>query len=138
MQEGKVLCVRHNHYNVGVKQITDYWCLPGGGLEAGESLIDGVMREMVEETGVQPKIGNLLYVQQFLYHDREWLEFFFHITNAGDYVQIDLSKTTHGLHEIAEIAFIDPKTSPILPAFLATEQLEERIDAGTTAFFSSL
>jgi ADP-ribose pyrophosphatase YjhB (NUDIX family) len=138
VHEGKLLCARLNHYNAGAKEISDYWCLPGGGLDPGEGLVDGVKREMLEETGIEPKVGNLLYVHQFNHSGREWLEFFFHVTNAEDYLKIDLSKSTHGQHEIAEITFIDPAAHNVLPKLLASERLEERIAAGTTVFFSYL
>ena len=42
-----------------------FWCVPGGGLENGESLVEGLHREMIEETGVKPVIGKLLFVQQY-------------------------------------------------------------------------
>ena len=52
-------------------------------LEMGESLLDGLRREMIEETGVKPEIGKLLFVQQFAdtnssskHGDCEQLEFF--------------------------------------------------------------
>lgn len=106
-----------------------YWNTPGGGLDDGESLQDGVIREMVEETGISPRIGNLLYLQQFTYGNREFLEFFFNVTNVVDYLHVDLSKTTHGSLEIAEITFIDPKASHVLPKFLATEDIPAHIAA---------
>jgi len=119
--------------------MTESWCLPGGGLDEGESLLAGVEREMIEETGVEPKIGELLYVQQFAYNDKDYLEFFFHVTNADDYVNVDLSKTTHGAHEIAEIAFVDPASTNILPKFLMTEPLAEKASKPSpTTLFSFL
>lgn len=39
------------------------WGLPGGGLEPGESPVDGVLREVWEETGQQIVLGPLVQVQ---------------------------------------------------------------------------
>ncbi|HSX30263.1 MAG TPA: NUDIX domain-containing protein [Candidatus Saccharimonadales bacterium] len=126
LHQGKLLCVRLKPYKGSLREAggTDYWCLPGGGLDEGEALIPGLEREMVEEIGVKPRVGNLLYVQQFAYNDKDYLEFFFHVTNSNDYLHIDLSKTTHGAEEIAEIGFIDAAGTKILPKFLMSEPLE--------------
>lgn len=107
----------------------DYWCTPGGGLEPNEPLLDGLRREMIEETGVDPVIGKLLFVQQYEDDEKEYIEFFFHITNTHDYEAIDLAATTHGPVEIENVAFIDPATHNLLPAFLQSVDLEKHIDA---------
>lgn len=125
VHDGKLLCVKLKPYSGALGG--DYWCVPGGGVDPGEPIIDALHREMIEETGVEPQIGNLLYVQQFTRKKdaEEEVEFFFEITNAHDYLAVDLSKTTHGLEEIEEIAFIDPAANTVKPTFLSEESLQE-------------
>lgn len=131
---GKLLCVRLRPYEGKIRaEGGDYWCLPGGGLEDGESLLAGIEREMVEETGIKPVVGGLLFIQQFASGGKEYLEFFFHISNGTDYLHIDLSKTTHGETEIADIDFVDPKAVRLLPTFLASEPLEAIAASGGPA-----
>ena len=96
----------------------DFWSTPGGGLDDGENLIDGLHREMIEETGIAPVIGKLLFVQQFHDGEKEQLEFFFHIENSQDYLEIDLESTSHGMEEVSRVEFIDAATERILPEFL--------------------
>lgn len=103
----------------------EYWCTPGGGLDDGESLVDGLRREMIEETGIEPKIGWLLFIQQYQDESKEYLEFFFHIENADDYKTIDLATTSHGEIEVDRCEFIDPTTENILPAPLQTMDYEK-------------
>jgi 8-oxo-dGTP pyrophosphatase MutT (NUDIX family) len=49
-----VVCERHRR----TKQ--PYYKLPGGALHAGEHLVDGVIREVLEETGIQTKFESLV------------------------------------------------------------------------------
>lgn len=48
VDQGRVLLVRR-----GREPLKGRWSLPGGGLELGESLAEGVVREVQEETGLQ-------------------------------------------------------------------------------------
>ena len=128
-QNGKLLSVLHRDKDGNP---SDFWAVPGGGLDPQESVTDGIMREMTEETAIIPKIGKLLFMQQFLAPThggtmREHLEFFFHIENTEEYETVDLSATTHGEAELAAIEWIDPKTSTMLPAFLQTLDIDAYI-----------
>ena len=105
--------------------MNDFWSSPGGGLDDGEDLLTGLHREMIEETGVAPQIGRLLYIQQFGDSEKEYLEFFFHITNADDYEKVDLATTSHGLIEVAEHGFIDPNVETIMPSNLQKFDFEK-------------
>ena len=113
-------------------QPRDFWCTPGGGLNAKETLIAAVQRELMEETGVNAKVGKLLFVQSFsegtigTHGDHEQLEFFFHIENPDDFEKID-EQASHFEAEIANYGFVDPESTHVLPAFLRTLDLNDYI-----------
>ena len=129
--KGRLFAVKHRTHE---GHESDYWATPGGGLDQGESLHDGLTREFIEEIGVTPKIGKLLFMQQFTSQNpsgnaRELMEFFFHVENASDFIgEIDLSATSHG-HEITRVDFINPAESDILPNFLRNVDLKSYIDS---------
>lgn len=69
-------------------QFGEHFDLPGGGLEAGESLQDGVRRECREEIGCAVRVGRLLGVAEHLpepspddhYEGQHVLDFIFECT----------------------------------------------------------
>lgn len=42
-----------------------YWTLPGGGLEWGEHPLEGLRREFIEETGLEPRTLSLLGIHSY-------------------------------------------------------------------------
>lgn len=113
--DGKFLLTR-------LKQYPTFWCLPGGGLEDGESIVDCLKRELIEELGIEPDVGELLFVHQ-IYEDgkHSWPGFFFEVLNSHDYLNIDLAKTQLGQKEIEEVEFQDVTAVNLLPSFLKQE-----------------
>ena len=115
--EGKLLLTKFRQED---DSESAHWGTFGGGLDIGESLAIGLHREMIEETGIAPKIGNLLFIQQFEDEEKEYLEFFFNIENVEDYETVDLEATSHGTLELTTWGYVDPKTEHVLPSFLRT------------------
>jgi ADP-ribose pyrophosphatase YjhB (NUDIX family) len=55
--KGRALLIRR-----GGPPLEGQWSIPGGMLEVGETLIEGVRRELSEETGVEVEVGKLIEV----------------------------------------------------------------------------
>lgn len=129
----KLFCVQQKRSD---GTINDFWSTPGGGLDEGEGVEECLHREIIEETGITPTIGSLLFVQQYLDDHTEQLELFFHIKNADDFENIDLASTSHGAVEIERFAFIDPKAETVLPAFLGAIDIAAEIQNPDAQFFN--
>ncbi len=87
---------------------SDVWALPGGHLEKGEGLVECMKRELLEELGIEPQIGGLLYINIYEHPERgEILEFFFEITNGADYADLSNLSGSHD-HEIARKVWASP------------------------------
>lgn len=78
-----------------------HYNLPGGGLEPGETIMEGVAREVLEETTAQVDVGPLALIYEFNPHKQ-----------SGDY---NLNEQ-HSLHLIFECK-IKNNSEPRLPNF---------------------
>lgn len=108
--EDKFLLVNNRHSK------GDFYCLPGGGVEPGEQVVDALKREIKEELGVEATVGNLVVLNQIVdSEDYDAPELYFHITNGTDFANIDLTKTSHGQAEIADVGFFRLNEVLLLP-----------------------
>lgn len=107
INEGKLLVVKHpNNMNYGV--------LPGGHLEWKEDIKECLSREIVEELGVAPQIGRLLYINNYIEKETiQSIEFIYEIVNSKEYLNLENLKRTHS-HEIAEICWVKPSDSIVI------------------------
>lgn len=55
----------------GKEPLKGFWSLPGGILEIGEKLTDGIRREVREETGLEIEVLSVFEVFERIMHDSE-------------------------------------------------------------------
>jgi ADP-ribose pyrophosphatase YjhB (NUDIX family) len=115
LHDNKLLVVRH-------APDAEYFTLPGGHLEWGETVLDTIKREIFEELGIQPIIGRLLYVNNYVdINFVQSVEFFFEITNSGDYFDTDNLGGSHKA-EIAEMCWVGKQQKmEIVPPEIQTD-----------------
>ena len=76
VDEGRVLLVRR-----GREPLKGQWSLPGGLLELGESLTDGVSREVREETGLIVEPIELIELLDRIHHQEERVRYHYVIAD---------------------------------------------------------
>ncbi len=107
VHEGKLLVVKHTHD-------TTFAALPGGHLEFGEDVQECLRRELVEELGIEPEIGRLLYVNTYIEsYGAQPVEFFFEILNGDAYAKGSNVAATHA-HELAAVVWMHPSDDILL------------------------
>lgn len=60
-KDDSLLLINHNLY-----QEHDFWAPPGGGLEFGQRIEEGLMREFMEETGLQIRVDGFRFVAEYV------------------------------------------------------------------------
>ena len=65
-RRGKILLVER-----GKEPLKGYWSLPGGALETGERLKDGLRREVMEETGLIVEPGEVFEIFERIMPDKK-------------------------------------------------------------------
>lgn len=94
LHQGKVL-ITHEH-RAGIIMTK----FPGGGLEKGEGLADGLKREFIEEMNLEVEVGEIFYVNDFLqisaFNSEDQLISFYFLVETKDIssILLDSNKST--------------------------------------------
>lgn len=109
----QVLLVRHR----GVGPAGGLWAPPGGGLEFGESLVEGLQRECREETGLEVAVGRLMGVFEHLAPPLHAIELLFETYLTGGHLRVG-SDPEMGTGEqlITDVRFMSAAQITALPA----------------------
>ena len=66
----------------------NHWGLPGGKIESGETLIDGIVRECCEELGSMPKYLRLAPLEKFTTADNGFAYHTFFCSIAQEFIPV--------------------------------------------------
>ena len=87
-----------------------HWSLPGGALEHGETIEHCLVRELKEETGLDVKVGDLLYVTDRITGKDHIVHMTFLVSNAGtgplpmEWTHLDPSPSAGRVREIRMVS----------------------------------
>ena len=93
----------------------NFFCPPGGKMEFGEDPKKTLEREVIEELGVKPEIGKLLYINTFNDGETQEIDFIYQALNSADYKDIENLKGTHNF-ELSKIVWLEKSSEEkVLP-----------------------
>jgi ADP-ribose pyrophosphatase YjhB (NUDIX family) len=111
IDDGRVLLARR-----GKEPLKGEWTLPGGLVETGETLVEAVQREALEETALTIEVGKVAGVFDRIYPDASGRVEYHYI--LVDYVCSVISGSAHAGSDIDEVRWFSPEE-------LATLELPE-------------
>ena len=108
----RILMLSHR----GIGQSEVFWCPPGGGIQFGETAHEALIREYKEETGLDIKVHNLLFVNEFVEPPLHAMELFFRVEITGGTQLVgtdpEMSADTQIIEDLKWITFDEIKSRP--------------------------
>ncbi len=103
-EDGRILLIK--------RADNSQWAMPGGALEVGETPAEGAVREVLEETGIECQIRNLIGVFDSRYCGTEAAHHLFQFTFlATPITNTQIGNGSHK-HEILDVAWFNKDTLP--------------------------
>jgi len=103
VRDGRLLLVRR-----GRGMAAGQWALPGGKLEAGETIVAAVARELREETGLEGDVGELCGVAERIGEG-------YHYVIVDHWVTVDADATPQAGDDADEVAWASRADLDALP-----------------------
>jgi 8-oxo-dGTP diphosphatase len=99
INSGRVLLVQR-----GTQPALGRWSIPGGLVEVGESLSDGVIREVIEETGLQVEPIELIELLDRIHRDGDRVRYHYVI---ADYLCRVVGGTLNAASDAAAVRWVE-------------------------------
>lgn len=120
VQGGRVLLVRR-----ATAPLKGEWSVPGGMLELGEKLRDGVRRETLEETGMEVEAGQVLEVFDSIFTDQQGRTQYHYV--LIDYLCRPVSGEAKAGSDVSDVCWVSEEE---LPAMHLRESIEQVVRKG--------
>ena len=107
VDQGRVVLIKRRF-----EPLAGHWSLPGGAVDIGETLVECVAREMLEETGLVVEVGPVIEVFDRIIRDQDERVQFHYV--LVDYVCRPVGGMLAANSDVADAVWADPAD---LPAF---------------------
>lgn len=110
-----------------VDEVGPWYLLPGGGQEFGETLIDALKRECMEEVGADVEVGKMILCREYIGKNHEFaetdsdfhqVEFYFYCKLISNINESAATQPDIGQTGVRWLSLTDDKDSRLFPKFL--------------------
>jgi ADP-ribose pyrophosphatase YjhB (NUDIX family) len=108
----------------GKQPLKGWWSLPGGALETGERLVEGVCRETLEETGLVVRPLRVFETFERILHDAEGRPEYHYV--LIDYLCRSIGGTLRAGDDVCEVEWVRRRDLPALQITEGTLAVIER------------